>query len=260
MRKSILALAAALAMLPVFARAGPVMKEAETQYALSQLADVAIANTRCDLQPPDAHFKLMLALNRQGWADEEDANLAVRMRPGQRHMTPCPNRNGWPNAKKSPTFIIPSMQRRATRASRTAPSARRCELCWIQATGAEFRRVSPSGERVFLYHPISDEINFSCAAHGLTPDISLGWEKGAAPSKAWVALAVKAAQVITDEPAKTLRSGIDKCYRDALADPSTEMASMELPKSKIDCQAFARDGGAGSMTFYIDDIKDRANN
>jgi hypothetical protein len=167
MRKSILALAAALAMLPVFARAGPVMKEAETQYALSQLADVAIANTRCDLQPP---------------------------------------------------------------------------------------------ERVFLYHPISDEINFSCAAHGLTPDISLGWEKGAPPSKAWVALAVKAAQVITDEPAKTLRSGIDKCYRDALADPSTEMASVELPKSKIDCQAFARDGGAGSMTFYIDDIKDRANN
>lgn len=238
------------------------MKEAETQYALSQLADVAIANTRCDLQPPDAHFKLMLALNRQGWADEEDANLAVigAYAAGTAAYDAMSKPQRLAKCQKIADFYhsIDATPRDARLAD--GPECKTLRDLLIQATGAEFRRVSPSGERVFLYHPISDEINFSCAAHGLTPDISLGWEKGAAPSKAWVALAVKAAQVITDEPAKTLRSGIDKCYRDALADPSTEMASVELPKSKIDCQAFARDGGAGSMTFYIDDIKDRANN
>jgi hypothetical protein len=69
-------LAAAL-LTPVGAWAGPLMKEATTQYALSELADVAIANSRCDLKPPDAHFQLLLTLNRKGWTDEADANFAA---------------------------------------------------------------------------------------------------------------------------------------------------------------------------------------
>jgi hypothetical protein len=60
-------IAAALAMAPAGAGAGPVMKQAETEYALSELANVAIANARCDLQTPDAYFDQLLALNRQGW-------------------------------------------------------------------------------------------------------------------------------------------------------------------------------------------------
>jgi hypothetical protein len=71
-----LILAAALLM-PASAYAGPLMKEATTQYALSELADVAIANTRCDLTPPDAHFQLLLTLNRKGHADEADAAFAA---------------------------------------------------------------------------------------------------------------------------------------------------------------------------------------
>lgn len=59
------------------AYAGPLQKEAMVKYALSELADVAIANTRCKIHVPDTHFKTVIGLNRQGWEDESDANLAV---------------------------------------------------------------------------------------------------------------------------------------------------------------------------------------
>ena len=47
-----------------------------------------------------------------------------------------------------------------------------------------------------------------------------------------------------------------KCYQDALKNKS-EWSSVELPKSKIECQAFARNGGGVSMSIFADDGKDR---
>jgi hypothetical protein len=254
MKPNLIALTLAAALLAPGAYAGPLMKEATTQYALSELADVAIANSRCDLEPPAAHFQLLLALNRKGWTDEADANLAVvgAYEAGRNAYDAMSKPQRLAKCKEIAEHyqsIDPT-----PRAPRLAdgPECKALRDRMMQATGAEFRRVSPSGERVFLYHPISDEINLSCAAHGSTPDVFIGWDKGASPSKAWVALAVKVGQAVTNEPAKALRDGIEKCYHDALKDPTTEMADVELPKSKIECQAFARDGGAGSMTFFVD--------
>jgi hypothetical protein len=87
------------------------------------------------------------------------------------------------------------------------------------------------------------------------PDVFISWES-ASPPKAWFALAVQAGQAITGETPQSLHDAIEKCYHDALKDKS-ELSSVELPKSKIECQAFTRDGGAVSMTITVDDGKDR---
>ena len=100
-------------MAPAGAGAGPVMKQAETEYALSELANVAIANARCDLQTPDAYFDQLLALNRQGWTAKRALILRSleHTRQGKRHMTRCRNRNGWPNVRRSqnPRVLLSTM-------------------------------------------------------------------------------------------------------------------------------------------------------
>ena len=239
-------------------QAGPLLKEAETQAALQELADVAVANTRCDLVTPDAHFQLLLALNRQGWADEVDANLAVM---------------GAYEAGKKAYDALPKAQQKAKcqaiatayqaidptpRAPRVAdgPDCLKLREQFIKATGAEFRRVSRSGENVFFEHKFFGEMSLSCTIPNSPADVFIDFDKGSTPPKTWFALAVKAGQVVTVETAVTLQAGIQKCYHAALGDPS-ELSSVELPKSKIECQAFRRDGGAVNMTIYADDGKDR---
>jgi hypothetical protein len=144
---------------------------------------LTIANARCDLQTPDAYFDQLLALNRQGWTDEADANFAVvgAYEAGKAAYDAMPKPQQLAKCKEIAAFYqsIDSTPRAPRLAD--APECKTLRDRVIQATGAEFRRTSPSGERVFLYHPISDEFTISCPAHGLTPDANLGWEKGASP-------------------------------------------------------------------------------
>ena len=57
--------------------AGPVLEKVLTEYALGELSDVAVATTRCKIDVPESHFQAMVALNRKGWTDNADANLAI---------------------------------------------------------------------------------------------------------------------------------------------------------------------------------------
>jgi hypothetical protein len=259
MRKALLAIAAAV-LLPAGARAGPLTNEAMTQYALDQLADVAVANSRCDIEVPEKYFQTLLSLNRQGWTDGADADLAVVAAYGTGTKAYDAMSKPGRAAKCKEIADHYSSIDPTPRPPRIAdgPECKKLRDRVIEATGAEFRLVSPSGKRVFFEHSLAGEISISCAVPALSslPVVIIGWEKGAIPPKAWVTLAAKAGQIVTDEPAATLQAGIKKCYQDALKNKS-EWSSVELPKSKIECQAFARNGGGVSMSIFADDGKDR---
>src|SRR5450631_3034612 len=133
-------------------QAGPLMKEAETQAALQELADVAVANTRCDLQVPENHFQLLLGLNRQGWTDEADANLAVvgAYESGKAAFDALPKSQQKAKCQeiaKEYQAIDPTP--RPVRIA-DGPDCLKLRGQFAKATGSEFRRISPSGENVFF--------------------------------------------------------------------------------------------------------------
>jgi hypothetical protein len=251
--------AAAAALLPAGARAGPLTQEAMTQYALDQLADVAVANSRCDIEVPEKYFQT-LSLNRQGWTDDAGADLAVVTAYGTGTKAYDAMSKPERAAKCKEIADHYSAIDPTPRPPRIAdgPECKKLRDRVIEATGAEFRLVSPSGKRVFFEHGLAGEISISCAVPALPslPAVFIGWEKGAIPPKAWVTLAAMGGQIVTDEPAATLQDGIKKCYQDALKNKS-ELSSVELPESKIECQAFTRNGGGVSLSIFADDGKDR---
>ncbi|MGA3063950.1 MAG: hypothetical protein ABSD90_12115 [Methylocystis sp.] len=124
----------------------------------------------------------------------------------------------------------------------------------IKATGAQFERISPLGDNVFLKHPIDKEMVLSCTTHRLT-GISLNWD-GASPSNEWFALAAKAGNAVTGEDLKKLDVGIRECHRSALKGKS-EVSDLEVAGAKIECQAFTRDGGGTLMSIGINDHEAR---
>jgi hypothetical protein len=258
-RTVLITIAAVAAMLPS-ARAGPLTQETMTQYALDQLADVAVANSRCDIEVPEKYFQTLLSLNRQGWTDDADADLAVVVAYGSGTKAYDALSKPAKAAKCKEIADHYSAIDPTPRPPRVAdgPECKKLRDRVIEATGAEFRLVSPSGKRVVFEHSLAGEISISCAVPALSslPAVFIGWEKGAIPPKAWVTLAAMAGQIVTNEPAATLQAGIKKCYQDALKNKS-EWSSVELPKSKIECQAFTRNGGGISMSISADDGRDR---
>lgn len=125
----------------------------------------------------------------------------------------------------------------------------------IQATNAEFDHFSPSGDNVFLNLPGSDSTVLSCSSHRLT-GIAVNWDKSGYPPNAWFSLAAKAGQAVTGANLKKLDAAIHKCHRNALKDTS-ELADLEIPNAKIECQAFTRDGGGVSMNIWMNDHEAR---
>jgi hypothetical protein len=63
---------------------------------------------------------------------------------------------------------------------------------------------------------------------------------------------LKAGKAVTGANLKKLESASRQCYRSALKD-KTELADMEIPNAKIECQAFTRDLGGMNISIWIDD-------
>jgi hypothetical protein len=82
--------------------------------------------------------------------------------------------------------------------------------------------------------------------------VSLNWDDGAYPPKDWFAVAARAGWAVTGVDADWLEAAIHKCHRVALKDPSEE-SDVEIPHARVECQAFAHDGGAVVMSIWIDD-------
>jgi hypothetical protein len=117
----------------------------------------------------------------------------------------------------------------------------------IEATNADFDHYSPSGNNVFLKKP---DMVLSCMSHRLS-GVSLTWNSSGFPSNEWFGLLARAGKAVTGVDAKTLEAASRKCHRAALRDKS-ELADLDIPNAKIECQAFTRDGG-GVNHPYLDE-------
>lgn len=137
---------------------------------------------------------------------------------------------------------------------RTADSAECKEITarLIEATGTSFDRYSSSGFNVFLKSP---NILLMCTSHRLT-GISLTWDASGFPSNAWFALLAKAGKAVTGVDLKRLESASHQCHRSALKDKS-ELAGLDIPNAKIECQAFTGDGGGVVISIWINDHEAR---
>jgi hypothetical protein len=122
----------------------------------------------------------------------------------------------------------------------------------IEATNASFDHYSPSGENVFLKNP---DMVLSCTNHRLT-GISFGWDVSGFPSNAWFGLLAKAGKAVTGVDLKKLESASRQCHHSALKD-KTELADIDIPNAKIECQAFTRDGGGVNISIWMNDHEAR---
>jgi hypothetical protein len=122
----------------------------------------------------------------------------------------------------------------------------------IEASNASFDRYSPSGFNVFLKNP---DILLMCTSHRLT-GISLTWDASGFPPNAWFALLAKAGKAVTGVDLKKLEFASRQCHRSALKDKS-ELAALDIPNAKIECQAFTRDGGGVVISIWMNDHEAR---
>jgi hypothetical protein len=122
----------------------------------------------------------------------------------------------------------------------------------LEATNSSFDHYSPLGDTVFLRSP---KIVLSCGGHRFT-GISLMWDASGVPPNAWFGLLVKAGKAVTGVDLKELESASRQCHRSALKDKA-ELADIEIPNAKIECQAFTRDGGGVNISIWINDQASR---
>jgi hypothetical protein len=118
----------------------------------------------------------------------------------------------------------------------------------VEATNASFDHYSPSGDNVFLKRP---DMLLSCTSHRLT-GISLTWDASGFPPNAWFGLLAKAGNAVTGVDLKKLELASRQCHRSALKD-KTELADLDIPNAKIECQAFTRDGGGVNISIWMND-------
>ncbi|MEK9282827.1 hypothetical protein MTR72_24885 [Bradyrhizobium sp. ISRA442] len=122
----------------------------------------------------------------------------------------------------------------------------------IELTGTTFDHYSPSGDNVFFKKP---DMHLSCMNHRIT-GVSLNWDDSGFPPNAWFTLLATAGKAVTGVDARTLESASHKCHRAALKEKS-ELADLDIPNAKIECQAFTRDGGGVNIHIWINDHEAR---
>jgi len=78
----------------------------------------------------------------------------------------------------------------------------------------------------------------SCTSHRPI-GISFTRDASGFPPNEWFRLLAKAGEAVTGADLKKLESASPQCHRSALQD-RTELAYIEIPSAKIECQAFTR--------------------
>jgi hypothetical protein len=81
-------------------------------------------------------------------------------------------------------------------------------------------------------------------------DFAVYWEGKARPPADIAALIAKGGEFVTGATRAEITAETSACVTDALKSSVTELANREVRGVTIECQAFARDGGGGSVTIY----------
>jgi hypothetical protein len=118
----------------------------------------------------------------------------------------------------------------------------------LNATSARFEQFSELGTRVLFEHPSARDLSLSCTSPQKI-GVFVRWDS-AEPPAAFFDLATKAGVATTGELMSTLGMAIRNCHRAALQG-STEFAVTETPMSKVECQAFRREGGGASVSVWV---------
>jgi hypothetical protein len=71
-----------------------------------------------------------------------------------------------------------------------------------------------------------------------------------------ITLLATAGKAVTGVDVRTLESAAHKCHRAALKDKS-ELADLDIPNAKVECQAFTRDGGGVDIGIWMNDHEAR---
>ena len=80
--------------------------------------------------------------------------------------------------------------------------------------------------------------------------VTLGWQQGSVPPKAFYDLAARAGAILSQEKPAVLNEASHRCAAKGLKS-KFEISDVLTPKAKIECQAFTRDGGAASVSIWL---------
>lgn len=83
-----------------------------------------------------------------------------------------------------------------------------------------------------------------------SPDISAYWDNSGQPNQSDIYWASAAASPVIGVSNEQIQIAINKCVTEALKPASKELANIFFDGAKIECQAFERDGGGGSVTIF----------
>jgi hypothetical protein len=97
----------------------------------------------------------------------------------------------------------------------------------------------------------ADETSYGCAfGPKNAPDVFIAWSGQAKPPAKTQALIANAGEYLTRATRTEISQETAACVSAALKPDSGELSDREFRGVKIECQAFARDGGGGSVTIY----------
>ena len=102
------------------------------------------------------------------------------------------------------------------------------------------------------YSELPNSMTVSCPPWAAGPQsysVTLSWEQGSVPPKAYYDLAGRAGAILTGEQPEALSDASRRCHQKALKS-KIEISGVLTPKAKIECQAFARDGGAATVSIW----------
>jgi hypothetical protein len=102
-----------------------------------------------------------------------------------------------------------------------------------------------------LGHVGPDNVAYGCPfGPKQKADFSVYWEGRARPAPNTMALIAKGGEFVTGATRAEITTETSACVAEALKSSAGEVANREIRGVKIECQAFKRDGGGGSVTIY----------
>jgi hypothetical protein len=104
---------------------------------------------------------------------------------------------------------------------------------------------------VEIGHVGADNVVYGCPfGPKQKAEFQVFWEGQARPRSNTMALIAKAGEFVTGATRAEIMTETSACVADALKSNAAEIANREVRGTKIECQAFARDGGGGGVTIY----------
>lgn len=127
--------------------------------------------------------------------------------------------------------------------------------CLRQALKLAFRLKGGVGRQtgsvVVIGEVPADAVSFGCAfGPKNASDVFISWTKAANPPTKTAELIADAGEFITGATRAEVGQEVAACIRQALKPEASELADREFRGAKVECQAYKRDGGGGSVTLY----------